>query len=232
MLPIAQQGQSRGPMRQVRPPIGLPMNKVRLAVHASDPLSQAGIHSHVGRRPDIELLPASRLADADVLVVIATMMGAQVVEGLRRLIGTGRKPRVIMILDRLGDADLPSAIEIGVTAVLWRSEASAERLLQAVLTVSRGGSEMPTEVQGKLVADMARLQRTVLAPRGLTASGLDSREIDVLRLIAAGLDTGEIAQQMLYSERTVKGILYGLMSRLSLRNRSHAVAYAIRAGIL
>ena len=109
---------------------------------------------------------------------------------------------------------------------------TAERFAHTVVTVSRGGAEMPPEVQARLVQEVARMQHDLLAPPGLTAAGLDSREVDVLRYIAQGLDTTEIAQKMLYSERTVKGILYALMARLHLRNRSHAVAYAMRAGIL
>nr|WP_269327708.1 helix-turn-helix transcriptional regulator [Kineosporia mesophila] len=79
---------------------------------------------------------------------------------------------------------------------------------------------------------MAELQRVVLIPRGLTPSGLERREVEVLALIADGLDTAEIAERMQYSERTVKNILSGVMARLGLRNRSHAVAYALRAGLL
>jgi DNA-binding CsgD family transcriptional regulator len=77
-----------------------------------------------------------------------------------------------------------------------------------------------------------RLQREVLAPRGLNSAGLSPREVDVLRLMAEGLDTVEIAVELCYSERTVKNIIYGVTTRLNLRNRSHAVAYAMRAGML
>jgi DNA-binding CsgD family transcriptional regulator len=66
----------------------------------------------------------------------------------------------------------------------------------------------------------------------LTASGLSPREVDVLRLMADGLDTNEIAKNLSYSERTVKNIIYTITSRLRLRNRPHAVAYAMRAGII
>ncbi len=217
--------------RRESPVRGLPVHRVRLAVHAGDPLSEAGLAAYVARRPDLEVLAAGRDAEADVVVVMAPVLNAGLTEQLRSL-SAGEATRFVLVLDRLGDADLLAAVEVGVAAVIWRHEASAERLVQALLTVSRGGGELPAEVQGRLVADVARLHSTVLAPRGLTASGLESREIDVLRFIAAGLDTAEIAQQMAYSERTVKAILYGLMSRLSLRNRSHAVAYAMRAGIL
>jgi DNA-binding NarL/FixJ family response regulator len=224
-----------GPARDLRRPAtpgrGLAVHRVRLAIHAPDPLSEAGLTGYVARRPDLEVLPAGRAAEADVVVVVAPLLNAALMEQLRGL--SGEQPtRFLLVLDRLGDADLLSAVEVGVAAVLWRAEAGPERFVEVLLAVSRGGSELPAELQGRLLEDVARLQRTVLAPRGLTASGLDTREVDVLRFIAAGLDTSEIAQKMAYSERTVKAILYGLMSRLNLRNRSHAVAYAMRAGIL
>jgi DNA-binding NarL/FixJ family response regulator len=83
-----------------------------------------------------------------------------------------------------------------------------------------------------LLEHLGRLQRQVLLPQGLHFSGLREREIDVLRLVAEGFDTSEIAQKLSYSERTIKNILHDVTSRLGLRNRSQAVAYAARAGLI
>jgi DNA-binding NarL/FixJ family response regulator len=54
----------------------------------------------------------------------------------------------------------------------------------------------------------------------------------VLRLVAEGHDTSEIADQLCYSERTVKNVLHDITTRLQLRNRTHAVAYAVREGLI
>jgi DNA-binding NarL/FixJ family response regulator len=54
--------------------------------------------------------------------------------------------------------------------------------------------------------------------------------VDVLRLVAEGMDTSYIARKMNYSERTIKKVLADLMRRLDLRNRAHAVSYALRRG--
>jgi DNA-binding NarL/FixJ family response regulator len=67
---------------------------------------------------------------------------------------------------------------------------------------------------------------------GLNVAGLSDREIQVLKLVADGLDTRDIAVALNYSERTVKNVLHDVTSRLQLRNRSHAVAYAIREGLI
>jgi DNA-binding NarL/FixJ family response regulator len=85
---------------------------------------------------------------------------------------------------------------------------------------------------GQLLGQVGRLQRQILSPRGLTFTGLTDREIKVLRLIADGHDTNEIAQELCYSQRTVKNVVHGVTTRLQLRNRTHAVAYAVREGLI
>ncbi|MFC9624436.1 response regulator transcription factor [Streptomyces sp. NPDC056930] len=82
------------------------------------------------------------------------------------------------------------------------------------------------------MAEIGTLQENVLRPQGLHFSGLAPREIDVLRLIAEGHDTPVIAEKLAYSERTIKYVLHELMTRLQLHNRSHAVAYAMRQGLI
>ena len=98
--------------------------------------------------------------------------------------------------------------------------------------LASGGGVLPPNLVGELLKHIERLQRDVLNPNGLNASGLTAREIDVLRLMAEGFDTNEIADELRYSERTVKNVIYGLNHRLKLRNRSHAVAYALRSGMI
>ena len=62
--------------------------------------------------------------------------------------------------------------------------------------------------------------------------GFTERELRILRLVAQGLDTTEIAAELSYSERTVKNAIHAVTERYNLRNRSHAVAYAIRVGVI
>jgi DNA-binding NarL/FixJ family response regulator len=82
------------------------------------------------------------------------------------------------------------------------------------------------------LSQVGRIQRQVLAPRGLTFGGLTEREVAVLRLLAEGHDTAEVGRRLFFSERTVKNVIHDVTSRLELRNRSHAVAYAIREGLI
>jgi DNA-binding NarL/FixJ family response regulator len=70
------------------------------------------------------------------------------------------------------------------------------------------------------------------APRELRLQVLSERETTVLRLISEGYDTREIADALCYSERTVKNVIHDVTTRLQLRNRAHAVAYAVRHGLI
>ncbi|GAA3630341.1 response regulator transcription factor [Kineosporia mesophila] len=204
---------------------------LRISVLAADQLDEAGVVNLVGRRSELILQPMNRLAEADVLVVVANALSAQLLRQIRDLVA-GRDLPIATIIERFGEVDLLTAVEVGLRGVLWRSQVTSNRFTALIRTISTGDSDLPREVQSRLVRDMAELQRVVLIPRGLTPSGLERREVEVLALIADGLDTAEIAERMQYSERTVKNILSGVMARLGLRNRSHAVAYALRAGLL
>ena len=61
---------------------------------------------------------------------------------------------------------------------------------------------------------------------------LRARELDVLALVADGLSTREVARTLAYSERTIKNILQDLTTRFGLRNRTQAVAWALRNGLI
>jgi DNA-binding NarL/FixJ family response regulator len=207
------------------------MEPVRVAVHASDPITHAGIASFLRSRSEVSVLPSSRLGEVDVFVVAAKVVTAEVMSMLRRA-AAGSSMRTVLITDQLADTDLLTAVECRVVAVLPRNAATGERLIHALVAATTGRGILPPELLGTLLAQVERLQREVLAAHGLNASGLAPREVDVLRLMADGLDTLEIAEKLCYSERTVKNIMYALMNRLNLRNRPHAVAYAMRAGII
>ncbi|GLY23743.1 response regulator transcription factor [Micromonospora sp. NBRC 101691] len=207
------------------------MEKVRLVLQAADPFSYAGLDSFLRSCPAVELLPDADRAGAQVLVFGCEQLTVDVVATLRRSAAQTGLP-VVLVLREITESELLTAVDCRVVAVLPRAAVTAERLAHSVLAAANGGGVMPPNLVGELLKHIERLQREVLAPNGLNASGLTPREVDVLRLMADGFDTGEIAGKLCYSERTVKNVIYGVTHRLKLRNRSHAVAYALRAGMI
>ncbi|UUU23648.1 helix-turn-helix transcriptional regulator [Streptomyces sp. DSM 40750] len=204
------------------------MSKPRVAVHAADPLTQLGLESCLDRRPQLE--PAA-LEEADVVLVAVETADATTLDTLRDLPAPERA-RFVLVVGTGWSVDPSAAVECGVRAVLWRAEANPTALVRTVVRVAAGQAWLPPTVQGRLLDQVAHVQRDVLRPRGLTSSGLSAREIDVLRLVSEGFDLAEIALKLSYSERTIKKIVSSVMARLGLRNRVHAVSYAIRAGLI
>jgi DNA-binding NarL/FixJ family response regulator len=140
--------------------------------------------------------------------------------------------RVVLVVPDIDDAGLMTAVEVGACGVLRRREATPEYLEAAVVAAAHGDGVMAPDLLKRLMVQTSRLQRNILAPRGIGPSGISERELDVLRFLAEGLDTSEIATKLSYSERTIKNIIHGVTTRLNLRNRLHAVAYAMRAGLI
>jgi DNA-binding NarL/FixJ family response regulator len=138
----------------------------------------------------------------------------------------------VLVARVIDDSTLAVAAEAGVAGLLRRTEATPDRLVRAIVRVAAGHGEIPVDLLGRLLGQVGRLQRQVLTPRGLAFSGLTEREASVLRLVADGHDTAEIALELSYSQRTVKNVLHDLTTRLQLKNRSHAVAYAVREGLI
>ncbi|MEV4254518.1 response regulator transcription factor [Spirillospora sp. NPDC049652] len=203
---------------------------IPVVVHAPDPITLAGVTSALRGRAGLRLVDDADAEVAEVAVVVADTVDEPTRGALRRYSRAGRT-RTVLVAAHLKEAQLLDAVEAGVAAILWRHEASADTLARAVLAAARGGADLPPDLLGRLLEQVGRIQRGANAPGG-GAIGLAQRELDVLGLVADGMDTAEIAARLSYSERTVKNVLHGVMSRLHLRNRAHAVAYAIREGYL
>lgn len=205
--------------------------RIAVYVYAHDPISQAGLASQLRARPEIQIV------DHDVdLATVAVVVVDEVDEETTRVVRAIQRndgiPRVVLVVTRLDDAGMLAGVEAGACGLLRRSEALAERLVEAIQSAATGDGSVPADLLGRLLEHVGRLQRQVLTPRGLTMSGLSEREIEVLKLVADGFDTAEIAGSLAYSERTIKNIIHDVTARLNLRNRSHAVAYAVRQGLI
>ncbi len=204
--------------------------QIRVVVQAGDELSRAGLIGHLGGRPEVTLLAEEQRAAADVVVVAVAALTTEVASGLRRAANVAPVP-VVLVLDNIDGADVLTVAECRAVAILPRAAATGDRVLRSVLAAASGGGVMPPNMVAELLEHVRRLRRELGAPAA-TGGRLTAREIDVLRLMADGMDTAEIASTLAYSERTVKNVFYGMTTRLDLRNRPHAVAYALRKGMI
>ncbi|MFS8200436.1 helix-turn-helix transcriptional regulator [Streptomyces sp. CWNU-52B] len=208
-----------------------PESRIPVAVHASDPITKEGALSQLRQHPVIDLREETETGPDTVALLISETLDETALSRLRRLVRS-EGARAVLVVSMIRETELLDVIECGVGAIVWRHEATAHRLVQAVIAASRGDGDLPADLLGRLISQVGSLHRTASSNPGAPSSGLAPREVDVLRLVAEGLDTGEIASKLSYSERTVKNVMHGLTTRLHLRNRAHAVAHALREGYI
>ncbi|MET9506711.1 response regulator transcription factor [Streptomyces sp. NPDC006622] len=202
---------------------------IPVLLHVSDPLSEAGARAQLSDQRAIALVGNSSRPGTVPLLVTNSADEEVVTQWCASAPADG--PRAVLVTGRLRQSGLPNLVAGGVGAVVWRHEATGPRLVRAVTAVARGEADMPADLVRALMDQVGGLlPQTPGRSSGSTA--LTAREVSILRRAADGDETGEIADRLGYSERTIKRDLHELMKRLGLRNRAHAVAYALRAGYL
>lgn len=128
-----------------------------------------------------------------------------------------------------GLADAVRAREAGAIGLL-RKDTLTQALLEAAVRAAADGAGVIAE---GLLDVLPPVQLAVVAdPETAPLSPLTEREQRVLALIAEGHPTREVALRLSYSERTVKNVLHDAATKLNARTRSHAVAHAVRAGLI
>ena len=208
------------------------MNHISVSVHSDDPVVQAGMTALLRQCPELHLLDDPEAPGLDVLVLCTDSVDDEALAVARKW-GTGRSVPIVMVIGGLLEAQLLATIESGVVAVVRRREATVARMLHAIRAADRGAGEIPADLLGGLLKQVGRTRRAHNGNRIATAGlGLTDREVDIVKLLADGLETRDVAAELNYSERSVKNVLHGLMLRLDLRNRTHVVAYAARQGYL
>lgn len=192
---------------------------------AEDPeitaVSEAGSVAEAWRDP--------ALREADVVVADYEMSGAlELIREVREVTGA----QIVVCSARRHESDVVAAVTAGAVGFLWKDSLSPETLVAGVRAARSGAGVMAPELLGSLLRSIHRAADEVLAPRGLSLSRLSSREQQVLRLLADGHAIREVADELSYSERTIKNVIHDVVTKLNVRSRSQAVAQAVREGLI
>jgi DNA-binding NarL/FixJ family response regulator len=182
-------------------------------------MSEVESVAHAGSVRDAWEDPALLAAD---LVVLDTAAA-----GSRDFIGAAHETAGVPVLvcaSDCGEAAVIVAMQAGAVGFLRKDTLTAESLGAAVRAAASGSGVVTPDLLERLVSGLA-------ADPPATAR-LTDREQQVLTLIAAGHPTREVAQQLCYSERTVKNVLHDVVTKLNARSRSQAVAFAVREGLI
>ncbi|MFC7016728.1 LuxR C-terminal-related transcriptional regulator [Streptomyces viridiviolaceus] len=199
-------------------------------VKADDAITAEGAEAYLRASEAVRVARWGDWRSADMALVLDRVATERTVDWLEPLHREtdGEGPPALLIIDEISERLLLKAVRFGVVGVLPRAEVRYETVLRAAREGLSGESPMPPRLVRSLVRE--------LRARGTSGQRRDGdlspREVDVLRLLAEGLSTLEVADRLSYSERTIKSVLHEVVTRLKLRNRTHAVAYAIRKGLL
>jgi DNA-binding NarL/FixJ family response regulator len=171
----------------------------------------------------------AELLEADVVLVDHDLHGASdFIRALRDRTGAS----VLVCSSRSDQRELLAAVQAGAVGYLWKETLTPDALVASLRTAAAGSGVVAPDLLGELLRTIARASNDLLEPRGLSLSPLTVREQEVLRLVADGHPTREVAKRLSYSERTVKNVIHDVVTKFNARSRSQAVAAAVREGLI
>src|SRR5580704_8406744 len=200
---------------------------IRVLIVDDHALLRDGIAALIANQPDMELVAeASNGREAielfrqhrpDVTLMDLQMPEMGGIDALSAIRGEFPEARIIVLTTYAGDVQVFRAMKAGARAFLLKGLLRKE-LLETIRAVHAGQKRLPPEIAAE-IAEHA------------TDDTLTAREIDVLRLIAAGNANKEIAAQLSLTEETVKGHVKNILAKLGANDRTHAVTIGLKRGI-
>lgn len=208
--------------------------RVTVAVMADDLLSGDGITAHLRDQLSLRVLPPQHRVEADVVVIVAVEVTEQLLDTTSTVHDEATNPNqcTVLVADTVPARFMTRILACGVVSVLPRNGATATAVAQVVVASAHGRSVLSPVLTRALVDHCRDFEQVVRTNHGIVPGGLTTREVDIVRCLAEGMSTVEIATRIPYSERTIKNILQELLTRMNFRNRTEAVAYAFRVGAL
>jgi DNA-binding NarL/FixJ family response regulator len=207
------------------------MDHIRVLIVDDHPVVRDGLRGVLDGETDMqvvgeashgaEALARVRATGVDVVLMdlrMPTMGGVEAIKELRRI---APDVRVLVLTTYDTDRDVLPAIEAGATGYLLK-DTPRDELVRAVRAAHRGEAVLSPAVAGRL---MGRVRAPV-------QDALSARELEVLRLVAAGWTNREAAQRLFISEATVKTHLLHVYAKLEVRDRASAVAAGYQRGLL
>jgi DNA-binding NarL/FixJ family response regulator len=213
---------------------------IKVLVADDQPLARNGLQAMLGAQDDLEIVgEAADGAEAveealrlrpDVVVMDIRMPNVDGIEATRRLQQHPGAPKVLVLTTFDLDEYVYEALRAGAGGFLLK-DAPPGQLAEAVRTVAAGESLLAPAITRRLVERFVRRPPPEAAAEERFGE-LTERELEVLKLVAAGLSNGEIAESLFLSEATVKTHVTRILSKLGLRDRVQAVVLAYESGLV
>jgi DNA-binding NarL/FixJ family response regulator len=213
---------------------------IRVLVVDDQELFRRGLTMLLAIEPGIEVIgeagdgvegtTLATTAAPDVILLDIRMPKRSGIEACLAIKDAVPSAKIIMLTVSDEEADLYEAVKSGAAGYLLK-DSSIEEVAQAVRVVADGQSLISPSMAVKLIDEFKQMSRPERehVPGGLR---LTERELEVLRLVAKGMNNREIARQLYISENTVKNHVRNILEKLQLHSRMEAVVYAVREKLL
>jgi NarL family two-component system response regulator LiaR len=208
---------------------------IRVFVADDHAIVRRGIAAVLEIVPDIEVVgeaengrDAVRLVEAlqpDVILMDLVMPEMDGIEAIHRIREAQPEARILVLTTFAGEEQVLPAIKAGALGYHLK-DSRPEALAQAIRQVHRGESSLHPIIIRKVLEELARPP-----DRPPTTDPLTTREVEVLRLVAQGLENREIAEELVITEATVRTHVSNITSKLHVASRTQAALYALREGI-
>ena len=230
-------------MPAMGPPVagGPVVEPIRVLVVDDHVLFRRGLQMVLEQEPDIEVVgEASDGAEAvsaatetlpDIVLMDVRMPRRGGIDACTVIHQTVPSAKIIMLTISDEEADLYEAIKAGAMGYLLK-EISIEEVASAIRAVHGGQSLISPSMASKLLNEFATMIKKTDGRQQVPAPRLTDREMEVLKLVAKGLNNREIAKQLFISENTVKNHIRNMLEKLQLHSRMEAVVYAVREKLL
>lgn len=215
-------------------------HKIRVMIVDDHAILRAGLKMLVNAQADMEVVSeapdgqqavqAAQETRPDVALLDLTMPRVGGMKALQEMARTCRETRVLVLTMHDDPAYLRSALAAGAAGYLLKRAVDAE-LLAAVRAVHRGGIFVDPRLTNVLVQDVLKTRGTKAGPTAVL-NILSDRELQVLRLVARGYTSAQIAKQIFVSVKTVETYRSRFAEKLGLRTRSDLIRYAVQMGLL
>jgi DNA-binding NarL/FixJ family response regulator len=210
---------------------------IRTLVVDDQSMVRAGLRMLLTNEPDIDVVAEAgngtqavahaRRYHPDVVLMDIRMPELDGLEATRRILAGDPTAKVLMLTTFDLDDYVYEALRIGASGFVLKDD-PPEQLIAAVRTVAAGNALLSPSVTRNVIGHFANHRRQPAPPSLAT---LTSREMDVLRLIAAGLSNAEIGRELYISDTTVKTHVTRLLQKLDLRDRAQAIVMAYQCDL-
>ena len=193
---------------------------------AADPGVEVVGEGHDG----VEAVELAQASAPDVVLLDVRMPRLSGIEACRAIRELVPSAKIVMLTASDEEGDLYEAVKNGAMGYLLK-DSSLEEVNTAVRVVADGQSLISPSMASKLIQEFKQMSRPDRPTQG-PALRLTERELEVLRLVARGMNNREIAKDLYISENTVKNHVRNILEKLQMHSRMEAVMYAVREKLL